>query len=50
MRESGDAPAGGITTAELAERIDMKRGSLNERLRRMGSARVGWSWIGGRAH
>lgn len=47
----GDAPAVGITTAELAERIGMKRGSLNERLRRMGGARVGleldgWRCIG----
>lgn len=48
---AGDVPAGGITTAELAERIGMKRGSLNERLRRMGGARVGleldgWRCIG----
>ena len=46
-----DPPASGITTAELAERIGMKRGSLNERLRRMGGARVGleldgWRCIG----
>jgi len=46
-----DAPAGGITTAELAERIGMKRGSLNERLRRMRGARVGleldgWRCVG----
>lgn len=48
---TGDAPASEITTAELAERIGMKRGSLNERLRRMGGARVGleldgWRCIG----
>ena len=32
---------GGITTAELAPLIGMKRGSLNERIRRMGGARDG---------
>jgi predicted DNA-binding protein len=32
---------GGITTAELAPLIGMKRGSLNERIRRMGGARKG---------
>jgi len=35
------APAGAIPTAELAERIGMKRTSLNERMRRMGGAREG---------
>lgn len=35
------APTGAIPTAELAERIGMKRGTLNERLRRMGGAREG---------
>jgi hypothetical protein len=37
----GDAPAGAVTTAELADALGMKRGSLNERLRRMGGAREG---------
>lgn len=35
------APAGAITTAGLAERLGMKRGTLNERLRRAGGARAG---------
>lgn len=35
------APAGAITTTELAEQLGMKRGSLNERLRRAGGARAG---------
>jgi predicted DNA-binding protein len=39
--QMGDAPEGGITTAALAEALGMKRGSLNERLRRMGGAREG---------
>ena len=34
-------PSGAITTAELAERTGMKRGSLNERVRRAGGAHVG---------
>jgi hypothetical protein len=46
-----DPPAGGVPTAELAVHIGMKRGSLNERLRRMGGARVGleldgWRCVG----
>lgn len=46
-----DAPTGAITTAEVAERIGMKRGSLNERIRRAGGARVGllmegWRCVG----
>jgi len=48
---AGDAPDGAITTAEVADRIGMKRGSLNERLRRAGGARVGlvmegWRCVG----
>lgn len=35
------APAGAITTAELAERLGLKRGTFNERLRRAGGARAG---------
>mgnify|MGYP000119581948 CR=1 FL=1 len=50
---TGDAPAGAITTAELAEALGMKRGSLNERIRRMGGARLGlelegWCCVGSR--
>lgn len=49
--QTGDAPSGAITTAEVAERIGMKRGSLNERLRRAGGAREGlvmegWRCVG----
>lgn len=49
--QMGDAPDGAITTAEVAERIGMKRGSLNERLRRAGGAREGllvegWRCVG----
>lgn len=49
--QMGDAPSGAITTAEVADRIGMKRGSLNERLRRAGGARVGlvmegWRCVG----
>jgi hypothetical protein len=43
-RGNPDPSAGGatgITTAELAPLIGMKRGSLNERIRRMGGARKG---------
>lgn len=45
------ALAGQLTTAELAERLGMKRGSFNERLRRAGGARVGlvmdgWRCVG----
>lgn len=50
---SGDAPDGAITTAELAEVLGMKRGSLNERIRRAGGARLGlelegWCCVGSR--
>jgi hypothetical protein len=50
---TGDAPAGAITTAELAEALGMKRGSLNERIRRTGGARLGlelegWCCVGSR--
>lgn len=49
--QMGDAPDGAITTAEVAERIGMKRKSFNERLRRAGGARVGllmegWRCVG----
>lgn len=49
--QMGDASDGAITTAELAERIGMKRGSLNERIRRAGGARLGllmegWRCVG----
>lgn len=40
--------AGGITTAELAPLLGMKRGSLNERIRRMGGAREGLALEGWR--
>ena len=45
------APSGAIPTAELALRLGMKRGSLNERLRRAGGAREGlevegWRCVG----
>ena len=45
--QAGDA----ITTAELAERLGLKRGSFNERLRRNGGAQVGlvvegWRCVG----
>jgi hypothetical protein len=45
------APSGALTTAELADRLRMKRGSLNERIRRAGGARVGlvmegWRLVG----
>ena len=48
---TGDAPAGAITTAELAKALGMKRGSLNERIRRAGGARLGmeldgWCCVG----
>lgn len=44
-------PAGAITTADLAERLGLKRGSFNERLRRNGGAQVGlvvesWRCVG----
>ena len=42
------APSGAIPTAELAQRIGMKRGSLNERLRRAGGAREGLEMEGWR--
>jgi hypothetical protein len=42
------APTGAIPTAELAQRIGMKRSSLNERLRRMGGAREGLEMEGWR--
>lgn len=47
----GDALASAITTAELAEALGMKRGSLNERIRRAGGARLGmelegWCCVG----
>jgi hypothetical protein len=41
-------PAGAITTAQLAARLGMKRGSLNERIRRAGGARVGLVMAGWR--
>jgi predicted DNA-binding protein len=44
----GEVPAGAITTADLAARIGMKRGSLNERLRRAGGARIGLEMEGWR--
>ena len=45
------APAGAITTTELAELLGIKRGSFNERLRRGGGAQVGlvmegWRCVG----
>lgn len=44
-RASGPEPVpasdGAITTAGLAERLGMKRGTFNERLRRAGGARAG---------
>jgi hypothetical protein len=50
---TGDVLAGVITTAELAEALGIKRGSLNERIRRMGGARLGlelegWCCVGSR--
>lgn len=41
-------PSGAIPTAELAQRLGMKRGSLNERLRRAGGAREGLEMEGWR--
>lgn len=41
MPDPSAGGATGITTAELAELLGVKRGSLNERLRRMGGAREG---------
>ena len=43
-----DVPAGVITTADLAVRIGMKRGTLNERIRRAGGACIGLEMEGWR--
>lgn len=46
-----DLPQGAIPTADLADRLGMRRHALNERLRRLGGARVGlevegWRCVG----
>jgi hypothetical protein len=43
-----DPPVGAITTAELAQALGVKRGSLNERIRRAGGARLGMELDGWR--